>query len=263
MRLPPLFVAFALAAVCAAQSQQVRDRTLAEAIDRVMKTGLFWGFDEKALSRGGDAGAVVTTRILADRELTDAEVGTLSGTTESCFRRLTWVWQAADREPRTALLLLRYLDYQARSPELKTWIAQAKKEILERYAASPADPMAAAGRGASDIALEGAIDRVMKDGHLAGRDPEPLRGAGDAGAVVLTRLLADRTLTDEEIATAVVALDECFYDPRRVDAPSDRHPSTTLFLLRYFDFQARSADLRKAIAGTRKVIVERCAAFAE
>ena len=257
-----LIGAFALAAVCAAQSQQVRDRTLAEAIDRVMKTGLFWGFDEKALSRGGDAGAVATTRILADRELTDAEVGALSGTTESCFRRLTWVWQAADREPRTALLLLRYLDYQARSPEVKTWIAQAKKAILESYAAFPADPMAAAGRGASDIALEGAIDRVMKDGHLAGRDPAPLRGAGDAGAVVLTRLLADRALTDEEIGTAVAALAECFYDPRLVENPSDRHPSTTLFLLRYLEFQARTPDLRKAIEGTRKVIAELGAAFA-
>ena len=258
-----LIGAFALAAVSVAQGQQVRDMTPAGTIDRVMKTGEFWGQDDKAMFRGGDAGAVATTRILADRELTDEEVAKALGTTTSCFGRLSWVEQPADREPRTVLLLLRYLDYQAGSPDLKKLIAGARKEILESYAAFPADGTAAAGRRGSDPVLGGAIDRVMKDGQLWGRDTEPLRGAGDAGAVVLTRLLVDRTLPDAEIATAVAALDECFYDPRRVETPSDRHPSTTLLLLRYLDFQARTPDLRKVIAGTRKVIVERCAAVAE
>ena len=63
-----LIGAFALAALCAAQSQQARDATLAETIDRVMKTGVSWGFDEKALFRGGDAGAVATTAAAATIE---------------------------------------------------------------------------------------------------------------------------------------------------------------------------------------------------
>lgn len=237
--------------------------TLAETVNRVMKTGIFWGIDAKALFRGGDAGAVATTRVLSDRELTDEEVSELLGTTTSCFGRLSWVEQPADREPRTVLLLLRYLDYQARSPALKKLIAQAKTDILANYAAFPTDGTVGAGRPASEIALEGTIGRVIKDGHLWSQDTEPLRGAGDAGAVVLARLLTDRTLTDGEIDTAAATLDDCFYDPRRVEKPSDRQPSTTLFLLRYLDFQAHGADLRKVIAGTRKVIVERCAAFAE
>jgi len=119
----------------------------------------------------------------------------------------------------------------------------------------------AGGQQVADLSLEGTLKRVMETGQILGWDTKALSKGGEAGAVILTRLLADRTLSDEEIASALPALDSCFYDPRWVEKPSDREPRTALLLLRYFDFQAHSPDLKKTIAETRKAILDRYAAY--
>jgi len=119
----------------------------------------------------------------------------------------------------------------------------------------------ASGQQLADMSLEGTIRRVMATGQTWSLDVKELRKGGEAGAVILTRLLADRTLTDDEIGNALVALDNCFFDPRWIEKPADREPRTALLLLRYFDFQAHSPGLKETIAETRKAILDRYAAY--
>ena len=130
-----LLGAFAWAALSAPASQQVMDGSLQGTIERILKTGQLWGYDGKALARGGDAGAVVLTRLYADRALSDDDIGKTLGILQNCFSNPAWVEKPADREPRTTLLLLRYLEFQTHSPDMRKMIGELRKVVLDRYAA--------------------------------------------------------------------------------------------------------------------------------
>ena len=108
-----------------------------------------------------------------------------------------------------------------------------------------------------DSSVEGTIKRVLKTGIITGWDTKWLTVSGDSGAIALTRILADKPLSDGDIGGALAILDSCFYDMARVANRADREPGTTLLLLRYFDSQTQSPAVQARIAETRKRIQER------
>jgi|SRR5271157_4415734 len=105
-------------------------------IKRMFDTASFEGHDQKVIGRLGDAGAVLVTKILAGRDLTSQTIDTALVVIEGSFADPNFVEAANDRQPRTALLLLRYLDLSARDSALKKRIADTAKYVQDRYAAS-------------------------------------------------------------------------------------------------------------------------------
>jgi hypothetical protein len=131
-----IFLVVASACIVAtAHGQQQRDSSLEGTMDRMMRTGMSWGWDTKALARGGDSCTGVLARYLADRSLSDREIAGALSIVDSCFYDPSRVEKPSDREPRGILLLLRYLEFQTSSSELRGTIAHARKLILDRYAA--------------------------------------------------------------------------------------------------------------------------------
>ncbi len=77
---------------------------------------------------------------------------------------------------------------------------------------------------------------------------------GDAAAVVVTKHLAGRKLSEAEIDGALVVLTGAFADPTFVKDEADRQRRTTLLLLRYFDLSTDDAKLKARIAEAKKYI---------
>jgi hypothetical protein len=76
-------------------------------IKRMIDTGFFGGHDQKVIGSLGDVGAVLASKVLAGRDLTEHIIdGTLMVIEES-FADPSFVETVGDRQPRTAILILR------------------------------------------------------------------------------------------------------------------------------------------------------------
>lgn len=117
-----------------AYSQAVNDPGLI--IRRMIDTGFFEGHDQKVIGRMGDAGAVLVTKILAGRDLTPNTIDNALVVIEGSFADPSFVETAHDRQPRTALLVLRYLDLSTNDAALKKRITDTVKYVEDRYTAS-------------------------------------------------------------------------------------------------------------------------------
>jgi hypothetical protein len=106
-------------------------------IKRMFDTASYEGHDQKVIGRLGDVGAVLVTKILAGRDLTQQTIDTALVVIEGSFADPNFVEAASDRQPRTALLLLRYLGLSTSDPVVKKRIADTVKYVQDRYAASP------------------------------------------------------------------------------------------------------------------------------
>jgi hypothetical protein len=80
----------------------------------------------------GDAAAVVVTRVLAGRAVGTAEIDSVLVVLNSSFADPSMV-RASDREPRTALFVLRYMDSSTSDAKLKQRIADTRNRIMERF----------------------------------------------------------------------------------------------------------------------------------
>lgn len=107
---------------------------------------------------------------------------------------------------------------------------------------------------------EQVVRRIVDTGFIEGHDHKVIGGLGDAGAVLLTKILAGRDLTSGTIDNALVVIDSVFADPRFVEATGDRQPRTALLLLRYLDLSTNDAALKKRIADATKYVQDRYAA---
>jgi len=96
-------------------------------------SGAIDGITDKQLSRAGDASAVAITKVVAARRLSDNEVGSVLAIIHLSFSRPSIVEDAADREPRTALFVLQYLDQSTSSTALKRQIASEVNYVLSQY----------------------------------------------------------------------------------------------------------------------------------
>jgi hypothetical protein len=108
---------------------------------------------------------------------------------------------------------------------------------------------------------EQVVSRVINTGMIEGLDQKVLVHMGDAGAVLATKVLADRTLTPDIIGNALAIVEDSFGEPKLVGVTADREPRTSLLLLRYLELSTSDAESRKAIVDTRKYVKDRYAAF--
>lgn len=107
-----------------------------QVVTRMIQTGFFEGHDQKVVGRLGDAGAVFATKILAGKDLTPATIGNTLVVIQESFVDLSLVDAPSERQPKTALLVLRYLELSTNDKELKKNIAETGKYIQDRYAAT-------------------------------------------------------------------------------------------------------------------------------
>ena len=127
-----LVVILGLALSGAAHGQSGNDPE--QVVRRVVNTGMIQGWDQTLLLHLGDAGAVLATKVLADGKLTPKTIGGALIIVETSFAEPKLVEVTADREPRTSLLLLRYLELSTSDAESRKNIADTRKYVQDRYA---------------------------------------------------------------------------------------------------------------------------------
>jgi hypothetical protein len=99
-----------------------------QAIARIIDFG-GEGHDQQVIGWLGDAAAVIVTKHLSQRHLSQADIDMTLIVLIGAFADPSFVRSEADRQPRTTLLVLRYLELSTDDPKLKTRIADAKKYI--------------------------------------------------------------------------------------------------------------------------------------
>ena len=119
-----------LTALAAGQSPENAGQVVRDAL-RVTSSGYYTGSTEKSLERLGDNAAIELIRIFEGRDLSPAEIRSALLIVDLSFAAPRVIAAESDRKPRATLLLLRYLDYQAREPELKDKILQTKRSLEE------------------------------------------------------------------------------------------------------------------------------------
>jgi hypothetical protein len=92
-------------------------------------SGYYTGTTEKNLETLGDAAAIEVIKILAGRDLTSQDIRSSLLVVRMSFAAPRLIPTEADRRPRATLLLLRYLDFQAKEPSLRSAIADASRSL--------------------------------------------------------------------------------------------------------------------------------------
>ena len=108
----------------------------------MIDTGFSDGHDQKIIGRLGDTGAVLVTKILAGRDITPNAIENALVVVEGSFADPSLVEATGDRQPRTAMFVLKHLDLSTNDVALKKRIADTTKHVQDRYAAS----LSASGR---------------------------------------------------------------------------------------------------------------------
>jgi hypothetical protein len=126
------FVSVALLTSAFGQAVNDRERVIRRTIDQ----GISEGWDQKILGGMGDAAAVLLTKILGGEDLNPTKIDMSMVVLYEAFADPRTVEPASEREPRTALLLLRYLDLESKDAAQKKRIAETVKYLKDRYAAS-------------------------------------------------------------------------------------------------------------------------------
>jgi hypothetical protein len=136
-----LWLYSATVGIAQSPATELKGRTTNEpegVIARIIDSGMFEGHDQKVIGWLGDAAAVIVTKHLSQRHQTDID-GTLIVLT-GAFADPSFVRDEADRQPRTTLLVLRYLELSTYDSKLKTRIADARKYIEDRCVLSVRRP---------------------------------------------------------------------------------------------------------------------------
>ena len=100
------------------------------------------------------------------------------------------------------------------------------------------------------------IERIIETGMIEGHDAKVIGGMGDDAAVILSKILADRNLRQQDMGGGLWILADAFAGDRCLD--SDRKPRAAFLLLRYFDLSTADTNLRKQIADVRRDIERNC-----
>ena len=103
------------------------------------------------------------------------------------------------------------------------------------------------------------IKRIIETGLIEGHDSKVIGGMGDAGAVILAKVLSDRDLRQQDVGGGLWILAAAFAGDRCFSPDSDRKPWAAFLLLRYFDLSTTDAEVKNQIAHLRKGIERNCA----
>jgi hypothetical protein len=105
-----------------------------EAITRIINSGLLEGHDQKVIGGMGDAAAVIVTKVVGDKKLTTSQVDSVLIILNSAFGA---VEASAEREPKTALFVLRCLESTTQDRGLLQRIDKTRKYIQGRWVEHP------------------------------------------------------------------------------------------------------------------------------
>lgn len=100
---------------------------------------------------------------------------------------------------------------------------------------------------------EDVIRRMLYQGITEGHDVGVVGGIGDAAAVIVTKVVGDRSLSPSQIDVVLAVLNMAFGD---VTPGPDAEPRTALFVLRQLDLSTNDVQLRGRVAKTRKYIAD-------
>jgi hypothetical protein len=105
-----------------------------EAIGRIITVGLLEGRDQKVIAGMGDAAAVIVTKVIGDRKLTPSQIDSVLVILNSAFSGTEPV---TEREPRTALFVLQFLELSTKDAQLTKRVADSRHYILEKSKQQP------------------------------------------------------------------------------------------------------------------------------
>ena len=88
---------------------------------------------QKQFGRLGDAAAVTVTKVLTERNLSATEIDSVLAILTISFADPALVEATVDREPRSTLFVLRYLDLLASDSSTKKKIADTKTYVQEQF----------------------------------------------------------------------------------------------------------------------------------
>lgn len=95
-------------------------------IGRIMQSSGYEGHDDKVIGRMGDAAAVAITKVIGDKDLTADDIERILLIIHMSFAAPRIIEVESDRQPRTTLFLLKYLDTLPTRRELRRKIAEMK-----------------------------------------------------------------------------------------------------------------------------------------
>lgn len=98
-------------------------------IRRVMQSDGYEGSDEKIIDRMGDRAALAITKVVGSKDLTADDINRILLIIHTSFAAPEIIEIESDRQPRTTLSVLKYLDSLPVSPELKIKIADTRKFV--------------------------------------------------------------------------------------------------------------------------------------
>lgn len=116
------------------------------------------------------------------------------------------------------------------------------------FAVSVVIPIATAQKVAT---FEDVIRRMIDRGGFEGHDAKMIAGRGDGAAVIVTKIIADRTLTSRQVDSVLTIIRSSFAGIKLGD---EAEPRTALFLLKDLDASTKEAGQKKRIADTRAFI---------
>jgi len=127
-----LLILIALAMVSSGFSQ---DTILSseEMVGNALRTGMVDGHVTKYFRSAADAAVVTLIRVLGEKTISDTEANELLVFIADAFSDLQAVEVVANREPKAALFLLKYLDCSTQDPALKARIAATRQSVLSAY----------------------------------------------------------------------------------------------------------------------------------
>ena len=105
-----------------------------EAIQEAIETGIWDGHFQKITGTMGDSAAVTVTKVVAGRNLTPSQIDSVLVILNSSFADPRFVGVVSDRQPRTTLFVLQYLDSLVKDPELKRRITKTRTYVREQFA---------------------------------------------------------------------------------------------------------------------------------
>lgn len=109
-------------------------QTPEEWINSAITSGGWDGHMRKQFGKMGDAAAVTVTKVISERPLNAGEIEALLAVLSSAFADPSLVDMPADREPRAALFVLRYLDLLAQDASTKKKIADTRGYVKQQFA---------------------------------------------------------------------------------------------------------------------------------
>jgi hypothetical protein len=84
---------------------------------------------------------------------------------------------------------------------------------------------------------------------------------GDASAVALTKLLADKPIADVDIPAILTVLSDSYDSPASIEDATERQPRTTLYLLRSLSYLTRDPKNIGRIGETTAFVKNQYAAY--